>query len=140
MRMLQDCNLTVHTYNGETAPKTVDNIRQCYFSHVHPTAGDLRLSQGHGWVELNGLSEKAISQLHRVFACYKEIGQVLIYGSRAKDDFRSGSDIDLTLWGSNLTHNLMLEPSNQIDNLLLPYKVDLSLFALLSPDVKDHIQ
>ena len=63
-------------------------------------------------VELNGLSEKAISQLHRVFACRKEIDRVLIYGSRAKGDFRLGSDLDLTLRRSNLTHNLMLEISN----------------------------
>jgi len=89
---------------------------------------------------LNELSEKTISQLHRVFECCKEIDQVLIYGSRAKGDFRPGSDIDLTLRGSNLTHNLMLEIGNQIDDLLLPYKVDLSLYPTLPPDVKDHIQ
>ena len=89
---------------------------------------------------MNGLSEKTISQLHRVFICCKEIDQVLIYGSRAKGDFRPGSDIDLTFRGSNLTHNLMLEIGNQIDDLLLPYKVDLSLYATLSPDIKDHIQ
>jgi hypothetical protein len=34
----------------------------------------------------------------------------------------------------------MLEIGNQIDDLLLPYKVDLSLYATLSPDIKDHIQ
>jgi len=34
----------------------------------------------------------------------------------------------------------MLEIGNQIDDLLLPYKVDLSLYPTLSPDVKDHIQ
>ena len=82
------------------------------FSHVHPTIGDVGLSQEQGRVELNGLSEKDISQLHRVFACCKEIDQVLIYGSRAKGDFRPGSDLDLTLRGSNLTHNLMSEISN----------------------------
>ena len=32
MQMLQDRNLTVHTYNQETARKIVDNIRQSYFS------------------------------------------------------------------------------------------------------------
>ncbi|MDP6999910.1 MAG: nucleotidyltransferase domain-containing protein [Candidatus Poribacteria bacterium] len=89
---------------------------------------------------MNGLSEKTISQLHRVFESYKEIDQVLIYGSRAKGDFRPGSDIDLTFRGSNLTHNLMLEIGNQIDDLILPYKVDLSLYATLSPDLKEHIQ
>ena len=65
---------------------------------------------------------------------------MLIYGSRAKGDFRLGSDIDLTFRGSNLTHNLMLEIGNQIDDLLLPYKVDLSLYPTHPPDVKDHIQ
>ena len=32
MQMLQDRNLTVHTYNQETAQKIVDNIRPSYFS------------------------------------------------------------------------------------------------------------
>jgi len=32
MQMLPDRNLTVHTYNQETARKIVDNIRQSYFS------------------------------------------------------------------------------------------------------------
>ena len=73
---------------------------------------------------MNGLSEKTISQLHRVFESYKEIDQVLIYGSRAKGDVRPKSDINLTFRGSNL----MLEIGNQIDDLLLPYKVDLSLY------------
>ena len=61
---------------------------------------------------------------------------MLIYGSRAKGDFRPNSDINLTFRGSNL----MLEIGNQIDDLLLPYKVDLSLYATLSPDLKEHIQ
>ena len=48
--------------------------------------------------------------------------------------------MDLTLLGSNLTHNLMLEISNQIDELLLPYKVDLSLYNSLPADIKAHIR
>jgi len=33
-----------------------------------------------------------------------------------------------------------LEIGNQIADLLFPYKVDLSLYATLSPRVRDHIQ
>ena len=60
-------------------------------------------------------------------------------GLELKGDFQPSPDIDLTFRGSNLAHNLMLEISNQIDDLLSPYKVDLSLHASPSPGIKDHL-
>ena len=49
MQMLQDRNLTVHTYNQETAQKIVDNIRQSYFSmflQLQETLAFLRDKEG----------------------------------------------------------------------------------------------
>ncbi|MEB3331856.1 MAG: nucleotidyltransferase domain-containing protein [Synechococcaceae cyanobacterium] len=42
---------------------------------------------------------------------------------------RSGSDIDLTLVGESLEHRHLLQLLNAIDELLLPWSVDLSLHA-----------
>jgi len=50
-----------------------------------------------------GLTEDTIEKFHSVFRKYPEIEEVIIYGSRAKGNYREGSDIDLTLKGEELT-------------------------------------
>ena len=65
---------------------------------------------------------------------------VKIYGSRAKENYRSGSDIDLTLFGSNLSQKLLNRISMALDDLMLPYSVDISNFdAITNADLVDHI-
>jgi hypothetical protein len=58
-----------------------------------------------------------------------------------KGTHRNESDIDLTLLGSELTYSLLNRIETEIDNLLLPYTVDLSLYSHIdSADLFDHIQ
>lgn len=60
---------------------------------------------------------------------------------RAKGNFKPGSDIDLTLHGPNLTQNLCNSIAEALDDLLLPYSIDLSVFANLQhPELEAHIQ
>jgi len=88
-----------------------------------------------------GLSITTIEQLKSVFAQYPEISRIILYGSRAKGTHKPGSDIDLTLVSETLSHHQLLAIENQIDDLLLPYRVDLSLFrAIDNPDLIEHIQ
>ena len=62
----------------------------------------------------------------------------LIEGSVKK--IKNGSDIDLTLHGKDLTLKLLHKIENQLDELLLPYKIDLSIFNQISnPDLIEHI-
>ena len=51
--------------------------------------------------------------------------KVLIFGSRAKGNYRPGSDIDLAVIGSNIDFRLILKISCEIDDLELLYGVDL---------------
>lgn len=90
---------------------------------------------------LYGLSDKTIFSLKSVFSKYPEIKKVLLYGSRAKGSFKSGSDIDLTLVAPDLTLTKLLHIQNQIEDLMLAHKVDLSLFHKIeNQDLLDHIQ
>ncbi len=87
-----------------------------------------------------GLSQKTIDAINSVFSQYPEIQEVIIYGSRAKGNFREGSDIDLTLKAPSLTTTDLLCIENKIDDLMLPYKIDLSLFhQATEADILDHI-
>jgi uncharacterized protein len=88
-----------------------------------------------------GLSAATIAALQQVFARHAEVEQVLLYGSRAKGTQRKGSDIDLTLSGDKLDYRLLNRIETEIDDLLLPYTVDLSLFKQIdNPDLIDHIR
>jgi len=49
----------------------------------------------------------------------------LIFGSRAKGNYRIGSDIDLAVIGNNLDYRLLLKIGCEIDDLELLYGVDL---------------
>jgi len=87
-----------------------------------------------------GLSEETIQSLYSIFSCYPEIDQVILYGSRAKGTFREGSDIDLTIKGSLLSLQQLNHIENAIDDLLLPYLFDISLFSFIdNPGLVNHI-
>ncbi len=87
-----------------------------------------------------GLSEDTIQQITSVLSNYHSVNRAILYGSRAKNNYRNGSDIDLTLLGDNLDLQLLQKISLSIDDLLLPYKVDLSIYNdLQNRDLKEHI-
>lgn len=74
-----------------------------------------------------GLKQEDIDKINHVFTAYDGIDSVIIYGSRAKGNFKVGSDIDLTINENSLPFPKFLEIENTLDDLLLPYKIDLSL-------------
>ena len=89
-----------------------------------------------------GLKETTVQSICQVFSCFPQVEKAVLYGSRAKGTFKNGSDIDLTLFGSDdLTLQVMYRILDQLDDLLLPYSIDLSLFRDIGdPDVIEHIQ
>ena len=88
-----------------------------------------------------GLSDAVIGKIHRVFAKYDEVEEVLIYGSRAKGNHRPGSDIDLTFKGEKLDLKLINQIDTDLDDLLLPYNFDLSIYRQIdNPDLLEHIR
>ncbi len=88
-----------------------------------------------------GLKEKDIQKINGVFMKYPHIEKAILYGSRAKGSFRNGSDIDLTLLGEGLTLSVLFAIENDLDDLLLPYKIDLSILQKIgNPDLVAHIE
>jgi len=89
----------------------------------------------------HGLSANTVERIVSVLAHYPEIEKAVLYGSRAKGNYRNGSDIDLTLFGDKINFSLLTRLDNELDDLLLPYKFDLSLFANLThPELIAHIR
>lgn len=87
-----------------------------------------------------GLKEEQWDMLRNVFAKNPRIEKVILYGSRAKGTYKPFSDVDITLVGNELSMNDLSDTINAIDDLLLPYMFDVSLYQnLKSPELLDHI-
>lgn len=90
---------------------------------------------------MSGLNIAIIEKVNAIFAMHPELTKALLYGSRAKGNYRPGSDVDLTLLGDKLTYESLGKIATQIDDLLLPYTFDISLFNQIdNPDLVDHIR
>jgi predicted nucleotidyltransferase len=89
-----------------------------------------------------GLPDAAIRRICVVLRCYPQVERAILYGWRAKGDYKNGSDIDLTLRGSAaLTLKVIYKILDDLDELLLPYTIDLSIFDNIDdPEVIEHIQ
>lgn len=87
-----------------------------------------------------GIPAEACCRLLAVIRGQPKIRQVTLFGSRAKGNYRPGSDIDLCLDAPDLTLSEKLALDNAIDDLMLPWKVDLVVWqAIDNVHVREHI-
>ena len=92
-------------------------------------------------MEKFGLTNEDITRIIKVFEKYAPLEEVWIYGSRAMDTYKPASDIDLTLIGSGIDLHIQQQIEFDLDDLLLPYKFDISNYdKITNPDFLDHIQ
>ncbi len=88
-----------------------------------------------------GLKDTHIAAINSVFAQYPQVEKAILYGSRAKGNYRNGSDIDLTILGDKLNFDILQKIEIDLDDLLLPYKIDLSIFNTIeNTGLRQHIE
>lgn len=89
----------------------------------------------------HGLNDRTVKKICDVLDRYQKVEQAILYGSRAKGNFRPGSDIDLSLRGDSISFKELSEIYAELDDLYLPYSIDLSVFERLTHDkLKEHIE
>lgn len=87
-----------------------------------------------------GLQQKHIDLINGVLAKHTAIQAAFLYGYRAMGNYNPASDIDLTIIDTNLSFTEYLQIENELDDLLLPYKIDLSQKRQLhNPHLLEHI-
>ncbi|WP_277657011.1 nucleotidyltransferase family protein [Seleniivibrio woodruffii] len=87
-----------------------------------------------------GLKEETIKAINSVFASYPQIEKAVIFGSRAKGNYREGSDIDICLFG-NIDFVLLQNIEISLDALNLPYTIDLVVYDNIQNDeLKEHVE
>ena len=88
-----------------------------------------------------GLSDPTCATIRQILGQYPQIEKAVLYGSRAKGNYKTGSDIDLTLLGAALDLPLLLSVAGALDDSDIPYTVDISLFEQIeNPALREHIQ
>lgn len=87
-----------------------------------------------------GLTDKQVTQIRQVLAANPRVEQAILFGSRAKGNYKPGSDIDLALKGTALVYKDLLRLDNALDDLNLPVETDLILYHQISdPAVREHV-
>jgi predicted nucleotidyltransferase len=86
------------------------------------------------------MQEELTSRIVGVLRKNPLIEEAILYGSRAKGTHRRGSDVDLALKGQALNLREINKIHLELDNLLLPYTFDISIYhRITDPDLLDHI-
>ncbi|APA00717.1 MAG: hypothetical protein RLZZ540_2049 [Bacteroidota bacterium] len=87
-----------------------------------------------------GIYPKSYQEILMIFEDCLSIDEVVIYGSRAKGNYREGSDIDITLKGE-VTKEDLNKLWHKLDDSFIPYKFDISIYKdLKSESLIEHIQ
>jgi len=89
-----------------------------------------------------GLKTSDIDSICTTLQAFPEVEDAVIFGSRAKGNFRKGSDVDLALFGQNVNIDTAQQVAFEMnEKTLMPYRFDVLSFADLSnPDLADHIR
>jgi uncharacterized protein len=88
-----------------------------------------------------GLSDRTVQTLLGIFAKQPTIRAAIVYGSRAKGNYREGSDIDISLDAPDLSFDALGSILGELDDSDVPYLVDLSkLQDIKNPALIDHIR
>ncbi len=89
----------------------------------------------------HGLADETVAQITNVLAGFPQVGQAVLFGSRAKGTYRRGSDIDLALVGDNLDWRTLGRIDSALDDLPVPYRFSLIAFSeRTDPEVAGHIR
>jgi predicted nucleotidyltransferase len=88
-----------------------------------------------------GLTENDLQEIASVLKQFPEIDEALLFGSRAKGNYKNGSDVDLALKGSGLTFAATTRISCLLnEETQMPYTFDVVQFeTITSPELIEHI-
>lgn len=79
-----------------------------------------------------GLSDINLKELRDILASIPHIEEAILYGFRARGDYKNGSDIDLTLKDNALTFHDLALLDDKLYSSYIPYFFDTNAYAQLS--------
>ncbi|MGL5545844.1 MAG: nucleotidyltransferase domain-containing protein [Tannerellaceae bacterium] len=85
-----------------------------------------------------GIKEEELCSLKNLFASTAEVEKVILFGSRAKGNYKPYSDLDIVLCGEDVSSTVLGNLFMDIDDLLMPYKIDLLLYNRITNEALKH--
>jgi predicted nucleotidyltransferase len=90
--------------------------------------------------EIFGVKREIIKAITDIIYLNNKVEQIIIFGSRAKGNFKKGSDIDLAIICNQLSLGELLKIKSDINELPIPYKVDIVDYnEIKNLELIDHI-
>jgi uncharacterized protein len=88
-----------------------------------------------------GLKDSDLQQIVDSFKRFNDIAEVVLFGSRAKGNYKRGSDIDLAIKGASISHRTVAQLHDWLnEELPLPYFFDVVHYETIDePQLKAHI-
>jgi len=87
-----------------------------------------------------GLMDREAAAIRRVLAAQPHIERAVVFGSRAMGTYREGSDVDLALFGSQLTLDDLSRVWAQLDDLDILLRCDVVIYQQLTNNgLREHI-
>ena len=88
-----------------------------------------------------GLQDADLAYICSVLGEFAEIKKAVIFGSRAKGNYKPGSDVDLAIFGDNITFTTIAKLHSRLEEEgPLPYFFDIVDYTHLDhPELKAHI-
>ncbi|MFN4000376.1 nucleotidyltransferase domain-containing protein [Algoriphagus sp.] len=88
-----------------------------------------------------GLKDEQLEEIRSFARKNPAIEEVILYGSRAKGNYRPGSDVDLVLVGKGLKLTDQLSFWNDLDDSYQPYFFDVAILHQIQNDsLLEHIK
>lgn len=79
-----------------------------------------------------GISEQNLQELRSILSSIPNIEEAIIYGSRARGDYKKGSDIDLSIKGHKLSFHDLSLLDDKLYYSYIPYFFDTNSYDHLS--------
>ena len=90
--------------------------------------------------DIFGITARDKNTIDRILDKYPEVELVYVFGSRAKGNFKIGSDIDLAIMNAKISARTIHNIVEDFEESSLPYFVDLvHVDAIQHQDLKEHI-
>lgn len=88
-----------------------------------------------------GLREQDLTEIIAAIAIYPEIEKACIFGSRAKGTFKSGSDVDVAIFGSGITFDTLSSLHSALEDCSsMPYLFDILAYQNITENaLREHI-
>lgn len=88
-----------------------------------------------------GLRDDDMTAIIAVLARYPSVQTAVIFGSRAKGNYKVGSDVDIALQGEGMGDRVAADVAYQLnEETIMPYMFDvLNYHTITNPDLIAHI-